>query len=177
MYTFSLKAEQRLDAKKHMERVLGTTGEGDVTIACWEPGQTSPYHCHPDATEIYFCFERAAARCVPQQKRLHSNPEALSSTHAASCTSTSTARSAPFSSGYATAARSRDAPRNGRATRTGSRAPKTSSSSDRILAHALSAIASYTRLVPGPRDRPHYGFDRDGRHPVASHTELVGGTR
>src|SRR5947208_2672400 len=31
--------------------------EGDVTVACWEPGQTSPYHCHPHATEIYFCFE------------------------------------------------------------------------------------------------------------------------
>src|SRR3984893_12786312 len=57
MYAFSLPAEQRFDAKKHVERVLGTTGEGDVTIACWEPGQTSPYHCHPDATEIYFCFE------------------------------------------------------------------------------------------------------------------------
>ena len=44
MYAFSLPAEQRFDAKKHVERVLGTTGEGDVTIACWEPGQTSPYH-------------------------------------------------------------------------------------------------------------------------------------
>ena len=31
--------------------------EGDVTIACWEPGQVSPNHCHPFATEIYFCFE------------------------------------------------------------------------------------------------------------------------
>jgi hypothetical protein len=33
MYSFSLSAEQRFDAKKHVERVLGTTGEGDVTIA------------------------------------------------------------------------------------------------------------------------------------------------
>jgi quercetin dioxygenase-like cupin family protein len=57
MYAFSLPAEQRFDAKKHVERILGTTGEGDVTIACWDPDQTSPYHCHPDATEIYFCFE------------------------------------------------------------------------------------------------------------------------
>jgi mannose-6-phosphate isomerase-like protein (cupin superfamily) len=30
---------------------------GDYTVACWEPGQVSPYHCHPEATEIYFCFE------------------------------------------------------------------------------------------------------------------------
>src|SRR5262249_15272230 len=65
MYAFNLKAEQRFDAKKHMERVLGTTGEGDVTIACWEPGQTSPYHCHPDATEIYFCFEGGGTMRTP----------------------------------------------------------------------------------------------------------------
>ena len=47
MYAFNLKAEQAFDPKKHLERVLGRTGEGDVTIACWEPGQTSPYHCLP----------------------------------------------------------------------------------------------------------------------------------
>src|SRR6516165_10919405 len=67
MYAFNLKAEQRFDAKKHMERVLGTTGEGDVTIACWEPGQTSPYHCHPDATEIYFCFEGGGTMRTPSE--------------------------------------------------------------------------------------------------------------
>src|SRR4029077_457611 len=67
MYAFSLPAEQRFDAKQHVERVLGTTGEGDVTIACWEPGQTSPYHCHPDATEIYFCFEGGGTMRTPTQ--------------------------------------------------------------------------------------------------------------
>ena len=67
MYAFSLPAEQRFDARKHVERVLGTTGEGDVTIACWEPGQTSPYHCHPDATEIYFCFEGGGTMRTPTQ--------------------------------------------------------------------------------------------------------------
>jgi len=41
MYAFSLTAEQQFDPKKHVERVLGRTG-GDVTIACWDPGQTSP---------------------------------------------------------------------------------------------------------------------------------------
>ena len=45
--------------------MLGRTGEGDVTIACWEPGQTSPYHCHPDATEIYFCFEGGGTMRTP----------------------------------------------------------------------------------------------------------------
>src|SRR5271170_1774584 len=65
MYSFNLKAEQQFDPKKHVERVLGRTGEGDVTIACWEPGQTSPYHCHPDATEIYFCFEGGGTMRTP----------------------------------------------------------------------------------------------------------------
>jgi quercetin dioxygenase-like cupin family protein len=67
MYAFSLPAEQRFDAKQHAERVLGTTGEGDATIACWEPGQTSPYHCHPDATEIYFCFEGGGTIRTPTE--------------------------------------------------------------------------------------------------------------
>ena len=57
MQVFNLNTEQAFDARKHVERVLGRIGEGDVTVACWEPGQTSPYHCHPNAVEIYFCFE------------------------------------------------------------------------------------------------------------------------
>ena len=65
MYAFNLKAEQTFDPKKHMEKVLGATGEGDVTIACWEPGQTSPYHCHPDATEIYFCYQGGGKMRTP----------------------------------------------------------------------------------------------------------------
>ena len=65
MQVFNLKAEQAFNPKKHMERVLGRVGEGDVTIACWEPGQTSPYHCHPNATEIYFCFEGGGTMRTP----------------------------------------------------------------------------------------------------------------
>jgi quercetin dioxygenase-like cupin family protein len=67
MYAFNLKTEQAFDPKKHMEKVLGRTAEGDVTIACWEPGQTSPYHCHPDATEIYFCFEGGGRMRTPNE--------------------------------------------------------------------------------------------------------------
>jgi quercetin dioxygenase-like cupin family protein len=66
MHAFSLKAEERWDPKKHVERILGTVGEGDVTVACWEPGQTSPYHCHPNATEIYFCFEGGGLMRTPE---------------------------------------------------------------------------------------------------------------
>ena len=43
------------------------TGEGDVTVACWEPGQMSPCHCHPDATEIYFCFEGGGTNRTPSE--------------------------------------------------------------------------------------------------------------
>ena len=57
MHVFNLKVEERFDPRKHVENILGTVGEGDVTVACWEPGQISPHHLHPNCTEIYFCFE------------------------------------------------------------------------------------------------------------------------
>jgi mannose-6-phosphate isomerase-like protein (cupin superfamily) len=62
---FSLQAEQQFNPHRHVERVLGRVGEGDVTVACWEPGQVSPYHCHPNATEIYFCFEGGGTMRTP----------------------------------------------------------------------------------------------------------------
>lgn len=65
MHAFSLKAEQTFDPKRHVEKILGKIGEGDVTVACWEPGQISPYHCHPNATEIYFCFEGGGLMRTP----------------------------------------------------------------------------------------------------------------
>ena len=68
MYAFNLKAEEAFDPKKHVERVLGRTGEGDVAIACWEPGQTSPYPCHPEATEIYFCSEGGGTMRTPDAR-------------------------------------------------------------------------------------------------------------
>jgi quercetin dioxygenase-like cupin family protein len=67
MHSFDLKAEQTFDPKKHVEKILGAVGEGDVTVACWEAGQTSPYHCHPNATEIYFCFEGGGTMRTPTE--------------------------------------------------------------------------------------------------------------
>ena len=67
MQIFDLKNEAAFDPKKHMERVLGRAGEGDVTVACWEPGQTSPYHCHPHAVEIYFCVEGGGTMRTPTE--------------------------------------------------------------------------------------------------------------
>ena len=39
----------------------------NVTVACWEPGQISPNHCHPHATEIYFCFEGGGTMRTPEE--------------------------------------------------------------------------------------------------------------
>ena len=57
MYVYDLEGEQIFSSEKHVEKVLQVVSGGDVTIACWEPGQISPNHCHPDATEIYFCYQ------------------------------------------------------------------------------------------------------------------------
>ena len=66
MHVFSIVEEARWDPKKHVEKILGTIADGDVTVACWEPGQISPNHCHPHATEIYFCFEGGGTMRTPQ---------------------------------------------------------------------------------------------------------------
>ena len=67
MHVFSLEREQQWDPKHHVEKILGKVADGDVTVACWEPGQISPYHCHPDATEIYFCFTGGGTMRTPKQ--------------------------------------------------------------------------------------------------------------
>jgi quercetin dioxygenase-like cupin family protein len=65
MDAFDLTAERTFSPDRHVEKILGTIAEGDVTVACWEPGQTSPYHCHPDATELYFCVEGGGTMRTP----------------------------------------------------------------------------------------------------------------
>lgn len=65
MEVFDLSAAQQFDPEVRVERVLGTLHGGDFAVACWEPGQVSPYHCHPNATEIYFCFEGGGQMHTP----------------------------------------------------------------------------------------------------------------
>jgi quercetin dioxygenase-like cupin family protein len=67
MLVFNLQREQEWNPKKHVEKILGEVADGDVTVACWEPGQISPYHCHPQATEIYFCFEGGGTMRTPRE--------------------------------------------------------------------------------------------------------------
>ena len=67
MHVFDLSQEQQFDPKRHVEKILGDLGGGDFTVACWEPGQVSPYHCHPEATEIYFCYQGGGVMRTPDR--------------------------------------------------------------------------------------------------------------
>jgi len=67
MLAFDLEHEQQWDPLRHVEKILGKIESGDVTVACWEPGQISPYHCHPQATEIYFCVSGGGTMRTPKQ--------------------------------------------------------------------------------------------------------------
>jgi quercetin dioxygenase-like cupin family protein len=67
MHVFNLDKEQAWDPKHHVEKILGKVADGDVTVACWEPGQISPYHCHPHATEIYFCYQGSGKMRTPRE--------------------------------------------------------------------------------------------------------------
>ena len=125
MHVFNMKAEQGFDPKKHMERVLGRIGEGDVTIACWEPGQTSPYHCHPNATEIYFCFEGGGRMRTPTET-IEIEPASFVVHPRGELHEYINGPQRTLCSACATARKCQAAPRNGRATRTGPRGPRTS---------------------------------------------------
>ncbi|HTS39086.1 MAG TPA: cupin domain-containing protein [Xanthobacteraceae bacterium] len=67
MHVFNLDKEQTWDPQHHVEKILGKVADGDVTVACWEPGQISPYHCHPHATEIYFCYSGGGKMRTPRE--------------------------------------------------------------------------------------------------------------
>ena len=67
MHVFDLRAEQEFDPDVHVEKILGTIADGDVTAACWEPHQVSPYHCHPTATEIYLCLDGGGVMRTPTE--------------------------------------------------------------------------------------------------------------
>jgi quercetin dioxygenase-like cupin family protein len=67
MHVFSLEREQQWDPFHHVEKILGVEAGGDFTVACWEPGQISPYHCHPYATEIYFCHSGGGIMRTPAE--------------------------------------------------------------------------------------------------------------
>jgi quercetin dioxygenase-like cupin family protein len=57
MDVFDLYAEQEFSPVERIEKILGAYSDGDMTVACWEPGQQSSDHAHPEAVEIYMCLE------------------------------------------------------------------------------------------------------------------------
>jgi quercetin dioxygenase-like cupin family protein len=67
MQVFSLEKEKVFKPDVHVENILGRFAEGDVSVACWEPGQVSPYHCHPFAVEIYFCYQGGGKMRTPEE--------------------------------------------------------------------------------------------------------------
>ncbi|MBI3435871.1 MAG: cupin domain-containing protein [Proteobacteria bacterium] len=67
MHVYDLGIEQEWNSDRHVEKILAAVGGGDVTVACWEPAQVSPYHCHPHATEIYFCHSGGGKMRTPER--------------------------------------------------------------------------------------------------------------
>jgi quercetin dioxygenase-like cupin family protein len=67
MHMFDISKEQKFSSYEHVEKILANIAGGDATVACWEPGQISPYHCHPQATEIYFCFRGGGRMRTPER--------------------------------------------------------------------------------------------------------------
>ena len=55
MRSFDVGSEMRFATTRHVEKVLLAEHRGDFSVACWEAGQISPYHCHPQAIEAYYC--------------------------------------------------------------------------------------------------------------------------
>jgi mannose-6-phosphate isomerase-like protein (cupin superfamily) len=67
MDVLAIDDERTFDLSRHVEKVLVADALGDVSVAYWEPGQVSPYHCHPEATEIYVCLEGEGTMRTPDK--------------------------------------------------------------------------------------------------------------
>lgn len=65
MHVHDLRDAEHYDPLERVEKVLASVSGGDFTCACWEPGQISPYHCHPGATEAYLCLEGGGLMHTP----------------------------------------------------------------------------------------------------------------
>ena len=125
MQVFNLTHEAEFNTHKHVEKILGKVGDGDVTVACWEPGQISPYHCHPHATEIYFCFEGGGTMRTPERERRGGARRLRGASARRGARIRERARSARCCSACATAATWRRGTWNGAAARAGRKARKT----------------------------------------------------
>ncbi len=57
MEILDLKGTQEFSSTHHIQKSLVDSPLCGVSIACWEPGQVSPIHNHPEADEIYYLLE------------------------------------------------------------------------------------------------------------------------
>ncbi len=67
MHSFDIEGEASFDMARHVETILLTQDGGDFSVACWEPGQISPYHCHPEAIEAYLCVAGGGTMRTPSE--------------------------------------------------------------------------------------------------------------
>jgi quercetin dioxygenase-like cupin family protein len=67
MQAMAVLAVAEFMAERHVEKILAEESGGDISVACWEPGQVSPYHCHPQATEIYICISGGGIMRTPTE--------------------------------------------------------------------------------------------------------------
>lgn len=57
MDVIDLKGSVAFSAARHVYTTLADTPFCSISVVGWEPGQTSPIHCHPAADEIYHVLE------------------------------------------------------------------------------------------------------------------------
>jgi len=57
MEILDLKGSLRFSPERHVYTTLADTPFCSISVVGWEPGQTSPVHCHPTADEIYHVLE------------------------------------------------------------------------------------------------------------------------
>lgn len=57
MDVLDLNGAREFSPERHVERFVAQTSFCSISVASWEPGQTSSIHRHPGADEIYHVLE------------------------------------------------------------------------------------------------------------------------
>jgi quercetin dioxygenase-like cupin family protein len=57
MEILDLAGAKQFSPTHHIYKTLAETPHSAISVVGWEPGQTSPIHCHPGADEIYHVLE------------------------------------------------------------------------------------------------------------------------
>ncbi len=57
MEILDLRGAEEFSPERHIQKFLTNTPYCSISVASWEPGQSSPIHHHPGADEIYHVLE------------------------------------------------------------------------------------------------------------------------